>query len=48
MQVAAQAIQKLPGGLMVKQLPKDDSVKQAAAFAVLAGWTLIQATSYSF
>ena len=44
-QGAKQAIQKLPGGLMVKQLPRDDSVKQAAAFAALAGWSLIQASS---
>lgn len=44
MQVATQAIQKLPGGLMVKQLPKDDSVKQAAAFAALVGWALLQAS----
>ena len=45
MQVATQAIQKLPGGLMVKQLPRDDSVKQAAAFAGLAGWALLQASN---
>lgn len=41
-QAAKQAIQKLPGGLMVKQLPKDDAVKQGAAFATLAGWSLVQ------
>ena len=45
MQVATQAIQKLPGGLTVKQLPKDDSVKQGAAFAALVGWALLQASS---
>ena len=45
MQAAKQAIQKLPGGLMVKQLPKDDAVKQGAAFATLAGWSLIQAST---
>lgn len=44
-QVAKQAIQKLPGGLMVKQLPKDDALKQGAAFATLAGWSLVQASS---
>ena len=47
MQVAKQAIKQLPGGLMVKQLDKDDALKQGGAFAALAGWSLIQASSNS-
>lgn len=42
LQVAKQAIQKLPGGLVVSTLPKDDSLKQAGAFAGLAVWSLAQ------
>ena len=42
-QVAKQAIQKLPGGLTISKLSKDDSLKQGGAFAALAAWALIQA-----
>lgn len=41
-QVAKQAIQKLPGGLIVSQLSRDDSLKQGGAFVALAGWALVQ------
>lgn len=41
-QVAKQAIQKLPGGLTVSKLSRDDSLKQAGALAALAGWALVQ------
>ena len=44
-QAAKQAIRQLPGGLMVKQLDKDDALKQGGAFAALAGWSLIQASA---
>ena len=40
--MAKQAIRKLPGGLVVKKLSKEDSVKQGGAFAALAVWALIQ------
>ncbi len=42
-QVAKQAIQKLPGGLTISKLSRDDSLKQGGAFAALAAWALIQA-----
>lgn len=42
-QVAQQAIQKLPGGLAVSTLSRDDSLKQGGAFAGLAAWALLQA-----
>lgn len=42
MQAAKQAIQRLPGGIEVRQASKDDTLKLSAAFAVLAGWSLIQ------
>ncbi|KAL0020029.1 hypothetical protein WJX77_005651 [Trebouxia sp. C0004] len=41
-QVAKQAMQKLPGGLTISKLSRDDSLKQAGAFAALAAWALIQ------
>ncbi len=41
-QAAKQAIQRLPGGLTINKLSKDDSLKQAAAFGTLAAWALIQ------
>ena len=42
MQAAKQAFQRLPGGIEVRQASKEDTLKLSAAFAVLAGWSLIQ------
>ena len=41
-QAAKQAIKRLPGGIEVRQTPKDDLVKLSAGFAVLGGWSLLQ------
>lgn len=40
--IAKQAIKKLPGGIEVRQSPKDDLIKLSAGFAVLGGWSLLQ------